>query len=111
MNFEERTTELKETLEEISESYIAVIEGKDVTNIQMKGTLPDLMFLTRIMVNDLREKMNAVFPEEVTERVLKTLLYSDEEMAAEQALLNEHKIPAWLKKLMDLESEEGEEKK
>ena len=98
---------LKEVFDSISEDYDTVVlltEGDGHQGVAVKGEAVDLLYMTRELVISLRKAMQNEFGPVCTEELLKTILETREETKQKV-----EGIPAWLKKLMDLEAEEDDD--
>ena len=88
---------------------IVILSDDEQMSISVKGSAEELLSMTNELIKSIREEFEKKLGKPLTEALLKTVLFDDERIAKENRKMDKGEIPAWLKKLMELEEEDDDE--
>lgn len=105
MEFDQNTAEVTfEYLRDRYDKYIFIAQGAEQTVQIAQGSPYELITMVRGILVTLRDRLKKNFPESFVDRLIKGAAMTDEELSAEVNAKKE--IPAWLKRLMEIEEQE-----
>jgi len=105
--FVEKCKALHELMDRTCDVFMMAIEGDTKATVQMKGSLPSLLYLMNSMCNSLRNDMTKKFGKDFAENMLASILMTREEMEADVKKRMEKSIPDYLRKLMELTEDDS----
>lgn len=92
--------------------FICAIMDDEKTSVMEYGKSSDLMFLLHSLYHSVKNALVKQYGEPLTEKMMRTVSMTDDELNKELKTMQEEKknkeIPAWLKKLMDIDFDEDD---
>jgi len=106
------TERLYRVLSKQGKPFICAIMDDEKTSVMEYGKSSDLMFLLHSLYHSVKNALVKQYGEPLTEKMMRSVSMTDDELNKELKTMQEEKknkeIPAWLKKLMDIDFDEDD---
>ena len=110
--FKNKTEVLNKVLQGACKHYVFVHSSGDNTSVGMSGPLPTLCYMAHELCNSIRKEAEKIVGEKGADKLVRDIVLTDDELLAkssERLEEEKHRIPKFLRKLMELEDELEEE--
>lgn len=109
-NEDPKTQKIYDALKKKGGPFLLASTDVEKTEVYVHGLPSDLLYLLHKAYYVVYDELLEMFPKRLAEELMKAVTLTDDEVkAAVEEPKEKKEIPAWLRKLMDLEEEEDEE--